>query len=79
MGVVSFNLDGVHAHDVATALDQQGICVRAGHHCCQPLMRQLGVAATARASFYAYNTEQDVDKLTAGVLSTMEFFHHVAR
>ena len=79
MGVVSFNLEGVHAHDVATALDQQGICVRAGHHCCQPLMRQLGVAATARASFYAYNTEQDVDKLTAGVLSTMEFFHHVAR
>ncbi|MHB1842465.1 MAG: aminotransferase class V-fold PLP-dependent enzyme [Sulfobacillus sp.] len=78
MGVVSFNLEDVHPHDVATALDQQGICVRAGHHCCQPLMRQLGVAATVRASFYAYNTEADIDKLAAGVMSTMEFFHHVA-
>lgn len=78
MGVVSFNVEGVHPHDVATALDQQGICVRAGHHCCQPLMRQLGVAATVRASFYAYNTEADIDKLASGVMSTMEFFHHVA-
>ena len=78
LGVVSFNLEGVHPHDVATALDQQGICVRAGHHCCQPLMRRLGVVATVRASFYAYNSEEDVEKLVASVMSTMEFFHHVA-
>jgi cysteine desulfurase/selenocysteine lyase len=62
-GVVSFNLDEVHSHDMATILDQEGICIRAGHHCAQPLMRKLGVPATARASFYIYNTPDEVDAL----------------
>ena len=62
-GVVSFNLDEVHPHDMATILDQDGLCIRAGHHCAQPLMRRYGVAATARASFYIYNTREDVDVL----------------
>lgn len=62
-GVVSFNLPEVHSHDVATIVDQEGVCIRAGHHCAQPLMRVLGVPATARASFYLYNTNDDVDIL----------------
>jgi cysteine desulfurase/selenocysteine lyase len=62
-GVVSFNLDEVHPHDMATILDQEGVCIRAGHHCAQPLMRKLGVPATARASFYVYNTPDEVDIL----------------
>jgi cysteine desulfurase / selenocysteine lyase len=62
-GIVSFNLAEVHAHDVATIIDQEGVCVRAGHHCAQPLMRRLGVAATARASFYLYNTRDEIDVL----------------
>jgi cysteine desulfurase/selenocysteine lyase len=62
-GVVSFNLDEVHPHDMATILDQEGVCIRAGHHCAQPLMRKLGVPATARASFYVYNGREDVDAL----------------
>jgi cysteine desulfurase/selenocysteine lyase len=62
-GVVSFNLEEVHPHDMATIVDQEGVCIRAGHHCAQPLMRRLGVAATARASFYIYNTKEDVDAL----------------
>jgi cysteine desulfurase / selenocysteine lyase len=62
-GVVSFNLDEVHPHDMATIVDQEGVCIRAGHHCAQPLMRRLGVAATARASFYVYNSRDDVDAL----------------
>ena len=62
-GVVSFNLDEVHPHDMATIVDQEGVCIRAGHHCAQPLMRRLGVPATARASFYIYNTHEDVDAL----------------
>ena len=62
-GVVSFNLPEVHPHDLATIVDQEGICIRAGHHCAQPLMRRLDVAATARASFYIYNSEDDVDVL----------------
>ena len=66
-GVVSFNLDEVHPHDMATILDQEGICIRAGHHCAQPLMRKLGVPATARASFYIYNTRDDVDALIAAL------------
>ena len=60
-GVVSFNLDDVHPHDMATIVDQEGVCIRAGHHCAQPLMRKLGVPATARASFYVYNSTDDVD------------------
>lgn len=66
-GVVSFNLDEVHPHDMATILDQEGVCIRAGHHCAQPLMRKLGVPATARASFYVYNGHEDVDALIASL------------
>jgi cysteine desulfurase/selenocysteine lyase len=66
-GVVSFNLDEVHPHDMATILDQEGVCIRAGHHCAQPLMRRLDVAATARASFYVYNTSDEVDALIAAL------------
>ncbi|MGH2818335.1 MAG: aminotransferase class V-fold PLP-dependent enzyme, partial [Actinomycetota bacterium] len=62
-GVVSFNLEEVHPHDMATIVDQEGVCIRAGHHCAQPLMRKLGVPATARASFYVYNSTDDVDVL----------------
>ncbi|MBB4657633.1 SufS family cysteine desulfurase [Parvularcula dongshanensis] len=61
--VVAFNIDGAHPHDVATILDRQGVAVRAGHHCCQPLMERLGVSATARASFAAYNTHEEVEAL----------------
>ncbi|HEX2235284.1 MAG TPA: cysteine desulfurase [Actinomycetota bacterium] len=61
--VISFNIEGVHPHDLATILDQEGICIRAGHHCAQPLMRRLGVPATSRASFYVYNTREEVDLL----------------
>lgn len=73
-GVISFNLDQIHPHDVATALDMEGIAIRAGHHCAQPLMRYLDVAATARASFYFYNTKQDADRLVEALLLTKEFF-----
>lgn len=76
-GVVTFNLDDVHPHDVATVLDAEGIAVRAGHHCAQPLMKWLKVSATARASFYLYNTEEDVDKLVAGLIKTKEYFSDV--
>ena len=62
-GVASFNIEEVHPHDMATILDQEGICIRAGHHCAQPLMRVLGVPATARASFYVYNTPDEIDAL----------------
>ncbi|QMV43695.1 cysteine desulfurase [Cohnella cholangitidis] len=73
-GLVTFNLGDVHPHDVATVLDTDGIAVRAGHHCCQPLMRWLKVSATARASFYLYNTEQDIDRLAESLVKTKEFF-----
>ncbi len=72
--VVSFTLDGVHPHDIATVLDQDGVCVRAGHHCAQPLMRRLQVPATARASFYVYNNEQDVRALANGVRKARDMF-----
>ena len=62
-GVVSFTVSDIHPHDLATILDQDGVCIRAGHHCAQPLMRRLGVSATARASFYVYSDESDVDAL----------------
>jgi cysteine desulfurase/selenocysteine lyase len=75
-GLVTFNLGDVHPHDVATVLDTEGIAVRAGHHCCQPLMRWLKVTATARASFYLYNTEQDVDRLVESLVKTKEFFSY---
>ena len=74
VGVVTFNLGDVHPHDVATVLDAEGIAIRAGHHCCQPLMRWLEVSSTARASFYLYNTEDDVDRLVSALLKTKEYF-----
>jgi cysteine desulfurase/selenocysteine lyase len=75
-GLVTFNLGDVHAHDVATVLDTEGIAVRAGHHCCQPLMRWLKVSSTARASMYLYNTEQDIDRLADALVKAKEFFGH---
>jgi len=73
-GLVSFTVDDVHPHDLATILDTEGIAIRAGHHCAQPLMRRLGVAATARASFYLYNARAEVDALIAGVRSAQSIF-----
>jgi len=73
-GIVSFELDGVHPHDVAQILDWEGVAVRAGHHCTQPLMTRLGVAATSRASFYLYTLPGDVDRLAAGLLKVKETF-----
>ncbi|WP_301358041.1 cysteine desulfurase [Enterococcus spodopteracolus] len=77
-GVISFNLENLHPHDVATALDMEGVAVRAGHHCAQPLLKYLGVAATARASFYIYNTKADADRFVQAILATKEFFQHGA-
>lgn len=73
-GVIAFNLDNLHPHDLATALDMQGVAVRAGHHCAQPLMQWLNVAATARASFYLYNTEADVETFVTAIQAAKEFF-----
>jgi cysteine desulfurase/selenocysteine lyase len=73
-GVVSFTVGDIHPHDLATILDESNVCIRAGHHCAQPLMRRLNVPATARASFYVYNTEDDVDALVAGVQHAREVF-----
>ena len=75
-GVVSFTVEGIHPHDLATVLDERGVCIRAGHHCAQPLMRRLDVAATARASFYVYNDEADVDALVEGVRAAQRLFAH---
>ena len=74
-GVVAFNIDGLHPHDVATALDYEGVAVRAGHHCAQPLINHLGISSAARASFYIYNTKEDCDKLVEAILATKEFFN----
>ncbi|HFU3941940.1 TPA: cysteine desulfurase [Streptococcus suis] len=74
-GVIAFNLDDLHPHDVATALDYEGVAVRAGHHCVQPLLRYLQVPATVRASFYIYNTKADCDKLVEAIIKTKEFFN----
>lgn len=75
-GIISFNLKGLHPHDVATALDMEGVAIRAGHHCAQPLMEYLNVAATARASFYVYNTVADGKKLIEAIKATKEFFNN---
>jgi cysteine desulfurase/selenocysteine lyase len=72
--VVSFVLDGIHPHDVGTILDREGIAIRAGHHCAQPLMQRLGLVATARASFALYNTVEEADALVAGVAKVIEVF-----
>lgn len=74
-GVIAFNLDDLHPHDVATALDYEGVAVRAGHHCAQPLLRYLQVPTTVRASFYIYNTKADCDKLVEAIIKTKEFFN----
>jgi cysteine desulfurase/selenocysteine lyase len=73
-GVISFTLDGIHPHDLASILDREGIAVRAGHHCCQPLMARYGLVATARASFYLYTTPEEVDALVAALHHAREVF-----
>nr|MDH3175013.1 cysteine desulfurase [Bacillus pumilus] len=76
-GLVTFNLDDVHPHDASTVLDTEGVAIRLGHHCAQPLMKWLGVSATARASFYLYNTEEEIDELIAALRKTKEYFTNV--
>lgn len=78
-GIVSFNLRDIHPHDVGSVLDQYGIAIRAGHHCCQPLMRQYCISGTARASFYVYNTLEEVDTMLSALKKTQEVFYRVAR
>jgi cysteine desulfurase/selenocysteine lyase len=73
-GIVSFNLEGIHPHDVAQILDMQGVAIRAGHHCCQPLMQKLGVAATNRASFYLYTVREEIDQLVEGLHTVRKVF-----
>jgi cysteine desulfurase/selenocysteine lyase len=73
-GIVSFNVDGVHPHDTATILDDAGVAVRAGHHCAQPLMERLGVAATARASFAAHSDASDIEALARGIEQVKRIF-----
>lgn len=73
-GLVSFLLDGIHAHDVVTVADQRGVALRGGHHCNQPLMKKLGVPATARASFYIYNTQTEIDRFVEVVRDIQKFF-----
>jgi cysteine desulfurase/selenocysteine lyase len=72
--VVSFVLDGIHPHDVGTMLDEDGIAVRTGHHCAQPVMERYGIPATTRASFAFYNTTEEIDRLVASVHKTIELF-----
>ncbi|HAA2436949.1 TPA_asm: cysteine desulfurase [Listeria monocytogenes] len=73
-GLVTFNLEGAHPHDIATILDEDGVAIRAGHHCAQPLMKWLDVSSTARASFYIYNTKEEIDALIDGLKLTKEYF-----
>ena len=73
-GVLSFVVDGVHPHDVGTVLDSQGIAIRAGHHCAQPVMAHFGIPATVRASFGMYNTKDEIDRLYEGVQQVFEVF-----
>ena len=72
--IVSFNIDGLHPHDVSTYIDRMGVAVRAGHHCAQPLMGRLGVTATCRASFAMYNTKAEVDALAEALIKARAFF-----
>jgi len=78
-GVISFHAPEVHPHDMGTALDQLGIAIRTGHHCAMPLMKVLQVPATARASFYIYNTEEEVDALVEGIAQTLRYFEDATR
>lgn len=76
-GLITFNLENIHPHDVATVLDAEGVAIRAGHHCAQPLMKYLNVTATARASFYLYNTEEEIDQFIRAIHKTKEYFADV--
>lgn len=78
-GVISFQMDGVHPHDVGSVLDEEGIAIRVGHHCCQPLMKQWKVPGTCRASFYLYNTKEDIDRLLSSLDKVRALFQRVAR
>ena len=73
-GVISFNINGVHPHDVASVLDSIGVCVRSGNHCAQPLLRKMDIDSTVRASLYMYNTKEDIDKLVIGLNKTYDMF-----
>jgi cysteine desulfurase/selenocysteine lyase len=73
-GILSFVLDGIHPHDVGTILDREGVAIRAGHHCCQPLMHRLGLPATVRASMALYNTRKDIDVLVAALHKVRALF-----
>ena len=73
-GVISFEIDGVHPHDVASILDTFGVCIRAGNHCAQPLMRYMGINSTSRASIYIYNTKEDIDRLLEAVKKAYDMF-----
>ena len=72
--VLSFVLEGIHPHDIGTILDQEGIAIRTGHHCAQPVMQRFGVPATARASFGLYNTKEEADAVVAGIQKVKEVF-----
>ncbi|NMA71505.1 MAG: cysteine desulfurase [Firmicutes bacterium] len=78
-GVIAFNVEGIHPHDLSTVLDQEGIAIRVGHHCAQPLTEALGVPATARASFYVYTLPEEIDALARGIERAKEFFAHGIR
>ncbi len=78
-GVVSFTVDGVHPHDVGSMLDEEGVAIRVGHHCCQPLMKQWSIPGTCRASFYLYTTKEDIDALVSGLKKVKTIFSRVAR
>jgi cysteine desulfurase/selenocysteine lyase len=73
-GIVSFDVEGIHPHDVAQILDSEGVAIRAGHHCCQPLMRKLGLMATNRASFYLYTVREEIDQLVEGLHKARKVF-----
>ena len=73
-GVLSFDLGDIHPHDIGTILDQEGIAIRTGHHCAQPVMAHFGIPATARASFAFYNTHEEVDQLVTGVRKVLDLF-----
>jgi cysteine desulfurase/selenocysteine lyase len=75
VGVISFVVDGVHAHDVGTILDTEGVAIRTGHHCAMPVMDRFGVPATVRASFGLYNTREEIDVLVRGLRQVREVFH----
>jgi cysteine desulfurase / selenocysteine lyase len=75
-GAVSFEVEGVHPHDLAQFVDREGVAIRAGHLCAQPLMRKLGVPAVSRASVYLYNLREEIDRLAASVVRAKEYFAH---